>query len=518
MYRVRHIDDNDKLIHHLSGHLFFSLYPQEVITACCDQFPSKTTRRVRKFTPHLLILVLLMSTLWPRKPLLGIWKKIARSFSQSKAAALKPTLARSSISYQRTHFDAEILHRLMQTCCQPMCTLRRTPSAFYHGKRLMIIDGSKFNLPDTAANVKAFGRSANQTGPGPCPQIQGVVLAECGSHAVVDVVLGTHSSAEIHALPALLPRLTADMMLLTDSGFFSTWLCEELQETVGANLLCAITSTTGLNVEHRLSDTSYLTTMTPNHRKKHQGTRPVQLRIIEYFIHDERFGVQGQCYRLATTLLDEQLYPAAELITLYHKRWEVENMLDETKTHIREQVRYLRSKTPEGVRQEVYALFLAHYAISYWKCQAGEEAGIDPERVSFTNAMSEVQEVIIDSLRARSGHLKRLITLMKKEMLTEILPERPLRINRREVKKITSKYKPKKRNVPPLAKFLPEEQFMDYVELWERPDGERPVGKKRGRKRTIPSQKQPEENHMIAGSVPVKNVVFAPLRAAKNEM
>ena len=72
-------------------------------------------------------------------------------------------------------------------------------------------------------------------------------------------------------------------------------------------------------------------------------------------VTDQRLGELGKVYRLATTLLDEHAYPALELIVEYHQRWEIEMIYDEIKTHQRRQQKVLRSKTPEGVRQEVYA-------------------------------------------------------------------------------------------------------------------------------------------------------------------
>ena len=49
---------------------------------------------------------------------------------------------------------------------------------------------------------------------------------------------------------------------------------------------------------------------------------------------------------------------------LYHERWEIEIVIDEIKTHLRVQQKVLRSHTPEGVRQELYALFVVHFAHS----------------------------------------------------------------------------------------------------------------------------------------------------------
>ena len=68
-------------------------------------------------------------------------------------------------------------------------------------------------------------------------------------------------------------------------------------------------------------------------------------------------------YRLATTLLDPAVAPAAEIAALYHERWEVETAYDEVKTHILGPGAILRSKTPDLVLQEVHGLMLAHYAV-----------------------------------------------------------------------------------------------------------------------------------------------------------
>jgi hypothetical protein len=48
-----------------------------------------------------------------------------------------------------------------------------------------------------------------------------------------------------------------------------------------------------------------------------------------------------------------------------------------------------------------------------------------------------------------------------------VLPERRLRIKRREVKQVYNKHKPKKRDVPPPKPFEPHEQFLDFVLLFD---------------------------------------------------
>src|SRR5215468_10172380 len=83
-------------------------------------------------------------------------------------------------------------------------------------------------------------------------------------------------------------------------------------------------------------------------------------------------GAGEQVYRLVTTLLDPFAYPAKELAVVYHERWHVEVVIDEARTHLRLSARTLRSLTPEGVIQEIYALLLAHLVVRTLMLQATE--------------------------------------------------------------------------------------------------------------------------------------------------
>ena len=96
-------------------------------------------------------------------------------------------------------------------------------------------------------------------------------------------------------------------------------------------------------------------------------------------------------YRLATTLLDPAVAPAAEVAALYHERWEVETAYDEVKTHILGPGAILRSKTPDLVLQEVHGLMLAHYAVRRLIHEAARKVDEDPDRLSFVHAVRVVR-------------------------------------------------------------------------------------------------------------------------------
>jgi hypothetical protein len=92
--------------------------------------------------------------------------------------------------------------------------------------------------------------------------------------------------------------------------------------------------------------------------------------------------------RLLTTLLDPDLYPAAELACLYSKRWIIEIAFLHLKRTVRGSRRTLRARSPELARQEAWALLLAHNIIAGLAARAAATAGISPGQVVFTAVLS----------------------------------------------------------------------------------------------------------------------------------
>jgi len=111
-----------------------------------------------------------------------------------------------------------------------------------------------------------------------------------------------------------------------------------------------------------------------------------------------------QVYRLLTSLLDEQAFPAQLLASTYCERWEIETTLDEVKVHQWAHPRPLRSQHPREVVQEVYGLLLAHLAIRTFMHQAALEGHTDPDRLSFTTALRVLRRTIPRAQRTLPQH------------------------------------------------------------------------------------------------------------------
>lgn len=115
--------------------------------------------------------------------------------------------------------------------------------------------------------------------------------------------------------------------------------------------------------------------------------------------------------------------------------------------------------------QELSALLLAHYTVRVLMHQSACEADLDPDRLSFTEAVFQIGKTVEDLVVADPAYRGWFMTCLLDCLRRRRLPPRRLRVNRREVKQVYNKYKPKKRDLPPPAPFGPHERFEDFVLL-----------------------------------------------------
>ena len=186
---------------------------------------------------------------------------------------------------------------------------------------------------------------------------------------------------------ALLRHLTSEMLLLWDRGFFSYELWQQLIAR-GVKVLARVKSRLILRSIRHLADGSYLAKIYKNAYDREKDRDGIVVRVIRYTLDDPQRVGHGEEHVLITNLFDENLYPAMELIILYHERWEEELVFDEQKTHQdprrATKPAQLRSETPAGVIQEIYALSLGHFVIRSLMFEAAATVGLDPDRLSFT--------------------------------------------------------------------------------------------------------------------------------------
>jgi hypothetical protein len=294
---------------------------------------------------------------------------------------------KSGISQARSRLGEAPLRRLYEVVAQPIAT-RATRGAWYRGWRLVSLDGSCLDVADTEANRTAFGCPGASRGESAFPQLRFVALVENGTHVLFGARLGRYADGETTLARAVLAALRPGMLCLADRQFFGHALWQAAA-SAGADLLWRGKHNLRLPREAVLADGSYLTTIYPSDKDRRHRTGGIRVRVVEYRLAG--IAEAEPLYRLLTTLLDPARAPAAELAALYHERWEIEGALAELKTRLRGARVVLRSKTPELVRQEVWGLLLAHFAVRGLMHEAALKADEDPDRLSFLHAVRVVR-------------------------------------------------------------------------------------------------------------------------------
>lgn len=376
------------------GELFQAIetaIPADKITEAIDATDSREQRN-RRLPTHIVIALVIAMHFWSADSIVDVLKNLVSGLSEQwiRLCQRWRVPSKSSISEARQRVGPQVMSHLFTLIVRPLATLR-TPGAFLGGLRVMSLDGTLFDVPDTEANARVFGYPGSRAGTRSAfPKARLVILVEAGTHLITDALICPYRMGERVRAIKLLRSVSEGMLLMWDRGLHS-------YKMVNATLKqkCHLLGRVPANVKFErvkdLADGSYLSWIAPDRKSKKKGGTRIQVRVIEYTIEEE---ADPQVYRLITDLLDIALFPALLLAKEYHQRWEVENTLDELKTHLNGRKTPIRSKNPREVIQEVYGWLLAHWAIRCLMFQAAQQREISPLSIGFTGTLKVLRRAV----------------------------------------------------------------------------------------------------------------------------
>jgi hypothetical protein len=296
------------------------------------------------------------------------------------------SLTDSSWADRRARVPWEIFAELMRRVLRPKAP-RRERAAFWHGWRLVALDGTQFSLTNTPQIRATRTKARTRRGRAAFAKVWTTVLLEVGLHNPLAAAIGRHGESEWALAPRLLAQLPKRALLLGDRLYGVAAFVAHAQAAcarVGSHFLLRASRSTKPRLINRLRD----------------GTRVVQIalrarnsptRILEWLVVREirvrvgRPGHRAHELRLWTSLMDATTAPAIELAQLYAHRWEHELYFRELKRAVRK-TDLLQSHTSETAAQEIAALILVSAVLADERLRAAG-GQIPVLRLSFTKIL-----------------------------------------------------------------------------------------------------------------------------------
>jgi hypothetical protein len=236
----------------------------------------------------------------------------------------------SSLSRGRGKLGADPVRMLFERVAGPTGA-DGAPGVFCCGLRVVSMDGSVTDVPDSEKNAAFFGRPSNQSRDGAFPQARWVAAAESGTGSLLGAAIGRYTDAEQPLAADLLGCFGPGMLVLADRKFLS-WSAARAFLATGAHILWRASASFTLKPVQALADGTYLAELKPP--RKSDGP-PVTVRVIEYTVHTTADGgaeESSEVFCLVTSLLDPEEYPALDLACCYPLRWGCETVIGHHKT------------------------------------------------------------------------------------------------------------------------------------------------------------------------------------------
>lgn len=334
-------------------------------------------------------------------------------------------VAKSAIPKARERLGAEPLEYVFTVSGSEWAT-RSADQHRWRGLALYGLDGTTLRVPDSEENWDAFG---GQPSNGPragsaYPTVRLVGLMALRSHLLAALRFGPYSTGEVTLARELLGEIPNHSLTIVDRNFAVGSDLTALQgRGVNRHWLVRKRANTKLKLLKKLGPNDALVEISAG-RGVRSNSPEMPPRWVARAIEYQRRGFKPGI--LLTSLLDPVTAPAAELIALYHERWELELGYDEVKTHLLARQETIRSRKPAGVLQEIWGIGLAYNLVRVEMQRVATKARLEPNRISFVNALALIRTawLVWSTPPLAAAHIPAGIADLERQLAMLVLPER----------------------------------------------------------------------------------------------
>lgn len=351
-----------------------------------------------------------------------------------------PSAETSAYCQARAALPVGRLHRVLGQSARNLLA-KAGSGRLWHGHEVKVVDGSSVSMPDTAANQKVFPQQKSQKPGCGFPTMKFVALFSLATGAALAVATGSLRQGELPLFRRIWNYLKAGDLLLADRGFADYTTLAALWER-GVEVVARVHG--GRRPDFRqglfLGPGDRLVTWTkPRQRAvavsaKFWAALPAELAVRLIKVRAEAKGFRTREIVLATTLLDPEKYPAAEIAALYLRRWQVELFFRDLKTTMGMEI--LRCQSPAMIQKEFLMHLIAYNFIRAVMWEAARRQDAPLERLSFKGSLDATRQFSLAITRARSRKKARALERELLRILAkDLVPERPGRREPRAVKR-----------------------------------------------------------------------------------
>lgn len=420
----------------------FSQFAQDVAPEWIEEALTATgtaTLRRRRLPVEQMVWVVIGMALFRNRPIVEVVDKLNLALPSPTSTTVAP----SAVPPARDRLGESPMAWLFAHCADQWAHQSAARDR-WRGLALYAVDGTTMRVFDTEENRTHFGLADNgHRGTSGYPLVRLAALMALRSHLLAAASFGPYQKHGEHWYAAdLWACLPENSLTILDRNFWAANVLIPLQRN-GSNrhwLIRAKKNVKGRCIK-RLGPKDELVEMKVSAQARAKDPslpKTWGVRVIHYQIK----GFRPQ--RLITSLLDPVAYPAAEIVALYHERWEIELGYGEVKTEMLESTP-LRSKSVDRVRQEIWGLLIAYNLIRLEMERVADEAGVPPTRISFVAVCRMICDEWLWCALASPGAIPRHLRNLRQEISRFILPpRRSERSYPRAVKVKMSNY-PKKR-------------------------------------------------------------------------
>jgi hypothetical protein len=349
-----------------------------------------------------------------------------------------PFVSKSAVAQARQRLGAAPLKALFELSARSW-SAQDSKQYLFKGLSLFAMDGTTLKTADTPEHREHFGAQVYPSNTvSSYPQVRGVTLTAVPTHLIRNATFGPYGVNEMLYAKELLSSIPDDSLTAFDKGFLS------------AEILCGLTSA-GTNrhfvipakantkwevIDGTPNDAIVEMRVSPQARKKCPSLPEVwRARAITVIDQSARKKV------LLTSLFDRKRYKATDIAACYTRRWQIETSYRELKQTMLGMALTLRSRTVDGVYQEIWGALTAYNLIRLEMAKAALEVKCEPIEISFIRAFHVIQyELHWAAVTRAQGKLPSLLQRLRQRLVSLIKEERPDRHFDRAVKALPKRY------------------------------------------------------------------------------